>query len=61
MLFVDADEVLDDVPWGGVLVCKLRTTNAIVATTRTMMTATTAIVVPIPRRGGVIPIRRLQL
>jgi hypothetical protein len=57
----DTENMFDDVPWGGVLVCKLRTTNAIVATTRTMTTATTTMVVPIPRRGCVIPTRRLRL
>jgi len=53
---VISEEVVDDVPWIGVLVCEVSVTNAIVAIARTMTTATTITAVPIPLRRGVTQI-----
>jgi hypothetical protein len=58
VMFEDEPRGGEDEPWGD---GKRRTTSAIVATARTMMTATTNMVVPTPRRGSVIPTRRLRL
>jgi len=49
---VISEEVVDDVPWIGVLVCEVSVTNAIVAIARTMTTATTTTVIPIALRLG---------
>jgi hypothetical protein len=53
---VISEEVVDDVPWIGVLVCEVSVTNAIVAIARTITTATTITAVPIPLRRGVTQI-----
>jgi len=54
------DDVDDLLGVEDVLDCEVSVTNAIVATARTMITTTTNKVIPMPRRGCLIPTRWLR-